>query len=107
MIYISKLGSLFAVLAVSSLGLTSVANGQEGPKIGDLPQALICDKAGITVVGYLAKVDAEGTAFYMTPNDIFVTVSSSGRVDNRSDGSCSDKTLAELRANGQTREFAK
>ena len=107
MLHISKYGQLAAVLTTSIFGLASMANAQESNSIKDFPHALICVKGGVTVIGYLAKVDADGSALYMTPNDIFVAVSSEGRVDNRSDGACSDKTLAELRANGQTREFAK
>ena len=58
------------------------------------------------MVGYLARVNADGSAIYMSPSDILVAVAAEGVVDNRSDGSCSGKTLAELRDSGQSRDFA-
>ena len=89
------------------MGISTTAIAQEHSSIGDLPQALICAKGDVTVVGYLAKVNADGSAIYVTPNDIYVEVSPDGKVGSRSSGTCSNKTIDELRANGQTRNFAK
>ena len=95
-----------AVLAASVIGTATTASAQDSATIGSLPHALFCGKEGVTVVGYLARVNADGSAIYMSPSDILVEVSAKGVVDNRSGGTCSGKTLAELRDNGQARDFA-
>lgn len=96
-----------AVLVMTLVGVTTSAIAQDHNPIGDLPQALICTSDDITAIGYLTRVNADGSAIYMAPNDIFVTVASDGRVGNRGSGTCSGKTIDELRAIGLTRDFAK
>ena len=102
----AHLAGVAAVLAASVISAATTASAQDSATIGSLPHALICAKEGVTVVGYLARVNADGSAIYMSPSDILVAVSAEGVVDNRSDGSCSGKTLAELRDSGQSRDFA-
>lgn len=94
-----------AILAVAILSIATAANAQENNAIGNLPHALICAKDNVIVVGYLARVNTDGSAVYMTPSNIVVEVSADGVVANRSDGSCAGKSLDELRDGGQTREF--
>ena len=95
-----------ATLSVSVLSVATVASAQENNPIGGLPQALICTKDSVTVVGYLARINADGSAVYMTPSNIVVEVSPDGIVDNRADGTCAGKSLDELRNSGQSRDFA-
>lgn len=94
-----------ATLAVTVLSVAIAASAQENNPIGGLPQALICTKDSVTVVGYLARINADGSAVYMTPSNIVVEVSPDGVVANRSDGSCAGKSLDELRNSDQAREF--
>jgi hypothetical protein len=94
-----------ATMAVAILSVATTASAQNNTTVGDLPHALICTKEGITVVGYLARVNANGSSVYMTPTNIIVAVSADGLVDNRSDGTCAGKSLDELRGSGQTRDF--
>lgn len=94
-----------ATMAVAILNVATTASAQDNTTIGDLPHALICAKEGITVVGYLARVNANGSSVYVTPTNIIVTVSADGIVDNRSDGTCAGKSLDELRGSGQARVF--
>ena len=95
-----------ATLAVTVLSVATAASAQENNPIKGLPQALICTKDSVTVVGYLARINADGSAVYMTPSNIVVEVSSDGIVDNRADGTCAGKSLDELRDSGQARDFA-
>lgn len=92
-------------LAVAILSVATTASAQDNTAIGDLPHALICAKDSVTVVGYLARVNSDGSAVYMTPSNIIVEVSAAGVVDSRSDGTCAGKSLDELRDSGQAREF--
>lgn len=97
--------TFLATMTFAILGASTAAIAQNSSTIGHLPLALICAKEGVTAIAYLSRVNADGSAIYMTPTDIFVAVSSAGVVDNRADGSCSGKTLAELRESGQARMF--
>ena len=93
------------ILAVAILSVGTTAGAQDDTAIGDLPQALICTKDSVTVVGYLARVNSDGSAVYMTLSNIIVEVSAAGVVGNRSDGTCAGKSLDELRDSGQAIEF--
>jgi hypothetical protein len=93
--------STFAVLCAATL-----ADAQSNLSAANIPHALFCEKEGIIVIGYLARINSDGSAVYMSPSNIVVEVSPEGVVDNRADGSCAGKSLAELRENGQVRDFA-
>jgi hypothetical protein len=97
-------------LAVTSafavLGAATLADAQSNLSAENIPHALFCEKEGVVVIGYLARVNSDGSAVYMSPSNIVVEVSPEGVVDNRADGSCAGKSLAELRENGQVRDFA-
>ena len=95
-----------ATLTVIVLSVSTAVSAQENNPIAGLPQALICTKDSVTVVGYLARINADGSAVYMTPSNIVVEVSSDGTVDRRADGTCAGKSLDELRNSGQARDFA-
>lgn len=94
-------------IILAFLGTSSAAIAEEPADIGQLPHALICSNGGVTVVGYLTRVNGDGVSVYMTLSGITVTVSPEGKVAERSSSSCSGKSLDELRDLGQTREFAK
>lgn len=101
----SAMSNVTLVLAL--LSGSAMATAQENNLTGDLPHALFCGKAGFTVVGYLTRVNADGSAVYMTPTGIVMEVSADGIAGGRSEGNCSGKSMSELRANSQTRDFAK
>ena len=95
-----------ATLTITIQSIATEANAQQKNLIEGLPHALICTKDSVTVVGYLARVNEDGSAVYMTSSRIAVEVSSDGVVDNRADGTCAGKSLNELRDSGQTRNFS-
>lgn len=97
--------TLVATLVFAVFSLATTVTAQHHTTIGDLPLALICAKGDVTVIGYLASINADGSAVYLTPANIVVAVSPEGVVDNRADGTCAGKSLDELRDNGQTRAF--
>jgi hypothetical protein len=69
------------------------------------PLVIICKNNGVSHFAYLNRIDAEGTATYMTPNGQFATVSAGGVIARAGvpvEGSCAGKTLEELRTAGQT-----
>ena len=69
------------------------------------PLVIICKNSGVSHFAYLDRIDAEGTATYMTPSGQFATVPAEGVVARGGvpvEGSCAGKTLEELRTAGQT-----
>lgn len=94
------------ILTVAILSVATSASAQDNSAVGDLPLALICAKDSVTVVGYLARVNSDGSAVYMSSSNIIVEVSAAGVVGNRSGGTCAGKSLDELRDSGQAREFS-
>ena len=74
----------------------------------DYPHVIVCELKGIRYFAYLDRIDADGTATYMTPSGQFATVSADGTVvrsGQATEGSCAGKTLEDLRAGGQTLSF--
>jgi hypothetical protein len=73
------------------------------------PQVIICEVRGAQHFGYLNVINADGSAVYMSLDRLAVTVSPDGMVTGLTAevrGNCAGKTLDELVANGQTRDFA-
>ena len=74
----------------------------------DYPHVIVCEFKGIRYFAYLDRIDADGTAIYMTPGGKCATVSEGGVVTRQGqavEGSCAGKTLEDLRAAGQARSF--
>jgi len=72
------------------------------------PQVIICEVGGVQHFGYLASINADGSAIYMTPDRITATVSTDGVLSKEGGertGNCAGQTLEALTANGQTRSF--
>ena len=101
----SRPSTLAAALVGAFLSMATTAPAQQSTTIGNLPFALICSKEDVTVIGYLSRVNADGSAVYMTTTNIVVAVSAEGMVNNRAEGTCAGKSLDELRDSGQTRAF--
>jgi len=72
------------------------------------PYALICSSNGATAVGYLTRVDPDGSAVYFAITGQFAIVGTDGRVqidESRKSGDCSGHTIDELRASRQAIDF--
>ena len=98
-------GVTCAALLIGAIGSS---RAEAADQIITIPQMLICGLNGVRHFGYLDRIDADGTAIYMTPSGKFATVTEGGvviRGVQAVPGSCSGKTLEELRAAGQTRSF--
>ncbi len=94
-------GALFAAIALQAKAV----------ELEELPFAVICEApSGVAFVGYLSRVNPDGTAVYSTVlGRMFGQVDASGLIQ-MSDlvaggGSCDGRTIDELRAAGQTRDF--
>lgn len=80
-------------------------------EVNDLPFALICESQnGVTFIGYLSRVNTDGTAVYGTVlGQGFAQVDESGVVQvselSIGGGICDGSTIDELRAAGLTRDF--
>ncbi len=85
-----------------------------GPASADehnnLPAVIVCSIGDKQNFAYLATIEADGTARYMTMTGSFAEVSPDKvvmRKQNQAAGDCAGKTIDELRSAGQTREFRK
>ncbi len=73
------------------------------------PAAIVCSVAGKQNYVYLSAVESDGSVRYMTLVGAYVTFRPDGvaeRPNQQGAGDCAGKTIEELRAAGQTREFA-
>ena len=80
------------------------ARATEG-SITDFPFMVLCqNSSGTERAFYLAKVDPDGVAVYISPDNLAGTITLRGpakAVGGEGAGSCAGKTLAELRSAGQ------
>ena len=99
-------------LAAAIFGVVLAAQGgawAQEADLGDLPLAIICDKGGGTGIGYLSEIQPDGTIIYISADGrIAASVTPDGAITPAGDlveGSCSGRTLDELRAAGRTIEM--
>ena len=83
--------------------LTPVSASEEGKNA--YPHLIICDVAGVRHFGWLDRIEADGTAVYLTPSGKFGRVGKDGVVtvmggQGANPGSCGGKTIDELIASG-------
>ena len=92
-----------------AMGFGAVAQAQPEDPTHGLPHALLCSVGDILFVGYLARINADGSAIYMTPAGGHAMVSSEGVLEHPdgAQGDCAGRTIDELRTAGLTREFAR
>lgn len=80
------------------------AHAAEG-SFADFPFMVHCtNNSGIDRAFYLAKIDPEGVAVYISPDNLAGTITLDGPaepVGGDGAGSCAGKTLTQLRATGQ------
>ncbi len=94
-----------AALLIGAIGSSRTEAADQNIMV---PQMIICGLNGVKHFAYLDRIDADGTAIYMTPSGKFATVSEGGVVTRGGQavlGSCAGKTLEDLRTAGQTRSF--
>ena len=101
-----------AVMAVAvcaafwGLGTLTPIEASEGKNAH--PHMITCEVAGVRHFGWLDRIEADGSAVYLTPSGKFATVSKDGAMtvmggQGANDGSCAGKTIDELIAGGETR----
>jgi len=105
----ARCGSFMGVTCGVAL-LTAIAPGPSAAGDADIthPFVIACELKGVRHFAYLDRINADGTAIYMTPSGQFGNVSADGVVSRGGqavEDSCAGKTLEELRAAGQTFSF--
>ncbi|MEM8631929.1 MAG: hypothetical protein AAGF74_11880 [Pseudomonadota bacterium] len=104
-----KIRTLAAAGLMAATGAVAPATQTSAQAETDLPAVIICDVGGRMVLGYLANIEADGSARYMGLSEGVAVVSKDGTVqpsDTMNTGDCKDRTIKELREAGKTREFA-
>ena len=96
-------------MSFGAMGFGAAAQAQTEDPARGLPHALLCTVQDILFVGYLARIEADGSAIYMNPSSGHAMVSPEGVVSHPdgAQGSCAGQTIDELRAAGLTRDFAR
>lgn len=72
--------------------------------VADFPFMVHCENNGVVRAYYLAKVEQEGVAVYISPDNLAGTITLHGPaepVGGEWAGSCAGKTLQQLRSAGQ------
>jgi hypothetical protein len=104
------LGSTLATFGIL-LPLSAVQATAQETNLQSFPLAIICEFSGIPHVFYLSKLQKDGVAVYLRPDGIVGMITLTGTATvvggDEEGGSCGGKTLEEIRAAGQTVEFAK
>ena len=100
------IGTACAAILLSQLAILPnfPAHAQDG-SFDDFPFRVPCEVGGTHHAFYLSKIDPDGVAVYMTPDRRAGTVTIDGKaqpVGGNGPGSCSSKTLEQLRSTGQT-----
>jgi hypothetical protein len=96
---------LFVAIAQSSLaGMCSPSAHAQEASFEDFPVLVRCELGGVVRAYYLSKIDPDGAAVYMSPDNQAGTITITGKatpVGGEWSGSCSGKTLEQLRTAGQ------
>jgi hypothetical protein len=98
-------GTAFAAIALSQLATVYnfQAHAGEG-SFDDFPFLIRCEAGGIHRAFYLSKIGPDGVAVYISPDNMAGTITIKGKaepVGGSGSGSCSGKTLEQLRSSGQ------
>ena len=76
----------------------------------DFPYLIYCEFQGVDHAFYFSRLGGDGVAIYLTPDRQagMITIDGVGRrVGGEQSGSCSDKTLDDLRSSGQAYDLPK
>ena len=102
----------FRITHIAAIAMALMCNSVSvsAADMREFPSAVICNVGnGTQVIGYLSRVRKDGTAIYRA-GDIVAVIDADGIVEHshlRQEGDCAGKSVEELRAAGQTVEFAK
>lgn len=95
-----KFPHIAAVLALIVAPLAPAFANDDEYEIDDMPFAIACTDGGVRNYAYLARIEADGTAIYITPTNIAITVPHDGAISAAGDtnivGDCAGKTLHDL-----------
>ncbi|WP_244621589.1 hypothetical protein [Neomesorhizobium albiziae] len=98
-------GILLVAIAQSSLaGMYSPSAYAQEASFEDFPVLVRCELSGVVHIYYLSKIGPDGAAVYMSPDNRAGTITITGKatpVGGEWSGSCSGKTLEQLRTAGQ------
>ena len=92
--------TVFAILALSQSSETRA----DEASFADFPFLVHCQLNGVERAYYLSRIDADGVAVYATPENQAGTITIFGKakpIGGNWSGSCTGKTLEQLRAAGQ------
>src|SRR5687767_5097062 len=99
---------LRAFLSVGIAVLVSLSNSpaiaQVSPGDGQFPLAVQCSFAGTARYYYLSMIKPDGLAVYASPDGLAATITITGtatKIATEGNGSCTGKTIEELRDAGQ------
>ena len=69
------------------------------------PHLIVCEVKGVRYFAWLDRIEADGSAVYMTPSGNFAKLSKDGVMvrQGAAEGNCAGKTVEELIASGQAR----
>ncbi len=89
--------ALWIITALAPVGSTE-------PEV-TVPHLVICDLKGTRYFAWLDKVEADGSATYMTPSGLYGELSKDGVMGREGvlEGDCGGKTVKELIDSGQAR----
>ena len=76
----------------------------------DFPYLVVCEVQGVHHAYYFSKLGTDGVAIYLTPDRLagMITIEGVGRrVGGDQSGTCSNKTLDDLRSSGQAYDLQK
>jgi hypothetical protein len=93
----------FTILSLSPVVSLQNAEAAEASFV-DFPFLVHCALNGVDRAYYLSRIDTDGVAVYISPDDKAGTITIAGTakpIGGDWSGSCSGKTLAELRSAGQ------
>ena len=97
----------FAALALSQFAAIPQTLASE-VSFADFPFLVNCELNGVLHAYYLSRIGSDGVAVYITPDRQAGTITASGKaepVGGDWSGSCSGKTLEQLRSAGQAYYF--
>lgn len=99
-----------AIAGVSFCGACFTVAVAQDLSFKDFPYVIYCESEGIAHAFYFSRLGTDGVAIYLTPDRQagMITIDGVGRrVGGEQSGTCSNKTLDDLRSSGQAHDLAK
>ena len=93
------------VRAGIGVALSVAATPALAEMIDGYPDAIVCRVSDFRSIGYLHRVNDDGSALYMTPGQELAQVTPDGVFHRQGAKDCDGKTLKQLEADGQAFEF--